>query len=64
MRGWPKLEATQPPIDTDADGMPDTWERRYSPGGDPALKSSRDLDGDGFTNIEEYLNQTDPTVRD
>jgi pectate lyase len=64
VRGWPKLEATQPPIDTDADGMPDTWERRYSPGGDPALKSSRDLDGDGFTNIEEYLNQTDPTVRD
>ena len=58
--GWPELLSTQPPKDIDADGMPDEWERRFSPNGDLSLQSSLDLDNDGYTNLEEYLNQTNP----
>jgi hypothetical protein len=58
--GWPELLSTQPQQDIDADGMPDEWERRFSPNGDLSLQSSQDLDNDGYTNVEEYLNQTNP----
>jgi hypothetical protein len=58
--GWPKLFSTKPQQDIDNDGMPDEWERRYSPKGDLSLQSSQDLDSDGYTNVEEYLNQTNP----
>lgn len=59
--GWPPLEAASPPLDTDADGMPDVWEKQY--GFDPNNPSdaAQDFDEDGYTNIEEYLNGTDPT---
>ncbi len=62
--GWPKLLSAQPQQDIDADGMPDEWEHRFSPKGDLSLQSSSDLDGDGYTNVEEYLNQTNPTKND
>ena len=55
--GWPKLEPGTPPVDRDHDGMPDVWEVRS--GLDPLnpTDSSGDLDGDGYTNVEEYLNE-------
>jgi len=59
--GWPELLSTQPQQDIDTDGMPDEWERRFSPNGDLSLQSSLDLDNDGYTNLEEYLSQTNPT---
>ncbi len=46
--------------DTDGDGMPQWWERRY--GGD--LDASADTDGDGLTAREEYEYGTDPTNAD
>jgi parallel beta-helix repeat protein len=53
--GWPVLAAGVPPPDTDRDGMPDDWERAR--GLDPRRDDSRDdRDGDGYTNVEEYLN--------
>ncbi|OUR87103.1 hypothetical protein A9Q81_26960 [Gammaproteobacteria bacterium 42_54_T18] len=46
--------------DTDIDGMPDGWEVSYSI--DPLFINDRlDADGDGWTNIQEYEYQTDPT---
>lgn len=43
-----------PPADVDRDGMPDEWERQN--GMDPSTNDSAgDLDGDGWTNLEEYL---------
>ncbi|MCG8700490.1 MAG: hypothetical protein MI922_20720 [Bacteroidales bacterium] len=50
--------------DTDFDGMDDSWESTngLNPN-DPADKSS-DPDSDGLTNIEEYINQTDPRSPD
>ena len=62
--GWPKLLSAQPQPDIDSDGMPDEWERRFSPNGDLSLQSSEDLDSDGYTNVEEYLNQTNPIKND
>jgi pectate lyase len=43
------------PIDTDQDGMPDQWEQQHSfNSGDPEDRNG-DADGDGYTNLEEYL---------
>lgn len=53
--GWPELDAGRPCADGDEDGMPDVWERAH--GLDPELDDSAgDADGDGYTNLEEYLN--------
>lgn len=52
--GWPELAAGTPRQDADGDGMPDDWERRR--GFDPArADDAADADGDGWTNIEEWL---------
>lgn len=49
--------------DTDGDGIPDEWERRFVPMANPFDSSDAfaDLDGDGLTNIEEYEMGLDPT---
>lgn len=45
-------------FDTDRDGMPDSWE--IAMGLDPNVADDKnDKDGDGYTNIEEYLNLVD-----
>jgi hypothetical protein len=46
--------------DSDGDGMPDAWERKYF--GNLAQTASGDFEGDGITNLQEYQNGTDPTV--
>jgi pectate lyase len=60
--GWPELRSTVVPVDSDGDGMPDAWEHKF--GFDPknASDNVQDKDQDGYTNLEEYLNGTDPTV--
>ena len=47
-------------IDSDRDGMPDEWELQH--GFDPtdASDGTGDRDGDGYTNVEEFLNETRP----
>lgn len=54
--GWPEYRSAAAPADADEDGMPDEWERsrRLNPN-DPS-DSSKDRDRDGYTNLEEYLN--------
>jgi len=58
--GWPDYQSATPPEDSDHDGMPDEWERQYNLAPQNANDGSKDLDGDGYTNVEEYLNGTDP----
>ena len=54
--GWPELEEGTAPVDTDKDGMPDEWELANGLNiADPADRNG-DLDEDGYTNLEEYLN--------
>lgn len=50
------------PADADGDGMPDAWEQRHALNPNAASDSALDTDKDGYTNIEEFLNGTDPRV--
>ncbi|HEX9934489.1 MAG TPA: T9SS type A sorting domain-containing protein, partial [bacterium] len=54
--GWPELTAWPAPADDDHDGMPNDWEEWN--GLNPSNPSDRngDQDGDGYTNLEDYLN--------
>jgi len=60
--GWPELKTLPAPAESDGDGMPDEWELKYGLNPHDASDGSKDKDGDGYTNVEEYLNGTDPTV--
>ncbi len=53
--GWPVLNSTEAPVDTDGDGMPDEWETEN--GLDPNNPEDGKIMGeDGYTNLENYLN--------
>lgn len=54
--GWPELAPGTPWIDTDGDGMPDDWERERGLDPADATDGSRDRNGDGYTNLEDWLN--------
>ena len=62
--GWPELKSAAPPLDSDNDGMPDSWERRYGLNPNDPTDAAADKDHDGYTNLEEYLNNTSPKKRD
>lgn len=53
-----------PDMDTDGDGMPDTYENAYN--FDPFVKqaSSTDYDEDGLSDLEEFRNDTNPVKAD
>jgi hypothetical protein len=59
---WPELAGGTPALDSDGDGMPDMWEQRYfgNTSRGSANDSSGDYDNDGYTDLEEYLNNTNP----
>jgi hypothetical protein len=54
--GWPKYATSEAPTDADGDGMPDDWERQHNLNPADPADGSLDRDGDGYTNVEEYLN--------
>ncbi len=54
--GWPNLPAGTPPVDTDRDGMTDAWESAVGLNPNDASDGPKDRNGDGYTNLEEYLN--------
>jgi len=58
--GFSAIDPGTPYDDTDHDGMPDTWENTH--GFDPSNEADRndDPDSDGYTNLEEFLNGTNP----
>lgn len=60
VRGWPPLASARPPKDADRDGMPDQWERRHGLSSANPEDRNADADQDGYTNLEEYLNGTQP----
>ena len=61
--GWPTLLSLNPLMDTDGDGMPDTWEieRKLSP--TVANANGKDL-STGYDNIEVYLNSIVKNITD
>jgi hypothetical protein len=48
-------------IDTDADGQADAWERLYF--SNLNQNATADVDGDGVSNVAEFLDNTNPTNR-
>lgn len=54
--GWPLLESTPAPADSDRDGMPDNWEKKHGLNPDDPGDRNGDMDKDGYTNLEAYLN--------
>ena len=50
----------QPVVDSDGDGMPDAWERSYGLNPNDPTDAIKDCNGDGYTNIEKYINGIDP----
>jgi len=62
--GWPAYARGKDVPDTDSDGMPDTWETAHGLNPNDADDVHDDADRDGYTNIEEFLNLTDPHAKD
>ena len=54
--GWPEPEIKKPALDSDGDGMPDDWEVSHGLDANLAADGAGDPDGDGYTNLEDYLN--------
>jgi hypothetical protein len=48
------------PTDTDSDGMPDSFENAYGLNRLSPFDAHQDLDGDGSSNLQEYLAGTSP----
>jgi hypothetical protein len=53
--GWPELAPGIAPIDSDHDGMPDTWEVANALNPRDPSDATTDADNDGWENLEEYL---------
>jgi len=58
--GLPVLYSLPAPEDTDRDGMPDFWEEQFGLDKNNSADNAEDPDGDVYTNIEEYINNTSP----
>jgi len=58
--GWPDLHSAPAPRDSDRDGMPDAWGQQRSVNPNDAADDVQDRDGDGYTNVEDYLNSLIP----
>ena len=60
--GYPEYKGT-PLKDLDADGIPRSWKKKYHlDTKDPQL-AQKDLQGDGYTVMDKYLNDLDPTKK-
>ncbi len=57
--GYPNY-AGKPYVDTDGDGLPDSWEIAHGLNAKDATDAVGDLNGDGYTNIEDFINGLDP----
>ncbi|WP_114782413.1 polysaccharide lyase [Botryobacter ruber] len=60
--GYPKYKG-KPYKDSDNDGMPDDWEKKHGLNPNDASDANGDLNGDGYTNIEKYINGIDPSKK-
>ncbi|MDR3651799.1 MAG: polysaccharide lyase [Paludibacter sp.] len=56
--GLPEYKG-EPYVDTDKDGMPDAWEIANGLNPNDPSDAVKDCNGDGYTNIEKYINGID-----
>jgi hypothetical protein len=59
-KGAGAIRSGAAPVDTDRDGMPDAWETANKLDPKNPADGAQDTDGDVYTNVEEYLNGTNP----
>ena len=57
---YPDLKGGDAPPDSDHDGMPDEWETSHGLNPADPADGSKDSAGDGYTNLERYLNSIVP----
>ena len=57
--GFPEYKG-EPYLDSDGDGMPDAWEKKYGLNPFDPSDAVKDMNGDGYTNIEKYINGINP----
>jgi len=53
---WPTLAPGTAPLDSDKDGIPDSWEIAHLLDPKNPADQKLDNDNDGYTNLEQYLN--------
>ena len=53
---WPDYKTYNVPVDSDHDGIPDDWEKSHGLNPNDPSDANKDLNGDGYTNLEKYLN--------
>ena len=58
--GYPPYASGAAAADDDGDGMADAWERQLGLNPADASDGNRDRNGDGYTNVEEYLYSLTP----
>jgi hypothetical protein len=56
--GLPEYKG-RPVVDSDGDGMPDAWEKANGLNPNDPSDAVKDCNGDGYTNIEKYINGMD-----
>jgi pectate lyase len=61
--GWLAIPQAIPCADFDQDGISDGWEEQHGFNSHDPADASMDVDGDGYTNIEEYINGSDPLTK-
>ena len=62
MGGYPEYQG-EPRVDTDGDGMPDDWEIANGLNPNDPSDANGDCTGDGYTNIEKYINGISTKVK-
>jgi len=60
--GYPDYQGT-PISDLGADGIPRSWKQKYQLDTNDATLAQKDLQGDGYTVMDKYLNGLDPTKK-
>ncbi|MDR3652757.1 MAG: polysaccharide lyase [Paludibacter sp.] len=60
--GYPEYKGT-PYKNTNGDGIPDAWKKKYGLDINDPNVANEDMNGDGYTNIEKYINGIDPTKK-
>jgi hypothetical protein len=52
---WPEYRTYNVPTDSDHDGIPDDWEKKFGLDANNPGDAKADRDGDGYSNLEKYL---------
>jgi len=62
--GWDRYPEARRPDDwdTDRDGIPGAWENAHGLDSEDPADRNGDMDGDGYTNLEKYINSLVPNM--